>query len=210
MMRVQIMIMMVSLLIPTVLLGGVQIFLAGRKNKWIGLIIPMCSFLAAVVMTASIASMGAFSISPYETSFGDETLDDVRIYIEANTDDSGAITAFRDLRVKNIGTGKTVYYPLEFDEQGNLVGGKEAMQYRRNIERLTKEEKGFFGKSLSKDEMRKLHVKEHFGEYAKVVMVCALYFVPTVIFLVIYFIMRKRAKRKFAARGLEKMMIDDL
>lgn len=41
-------------------------------------------------------------------------------------------------------------------------------------------------------------------------MITLIIYIPCIVFIVIYRVMRRRAREKYAAQGLAKMMIDDL
>ena len=79
-----------------------------------------------ILVPLSIEFIDEFSEIPvWENSYGDETLDDVKIYFGVIDDGSGSPAAFSDLQVKDRNSGEKKWYPMEFDQQGNLIGGKK-------------------------------------------------------------------------------------
>lgn len=64
-MKIQIYIVIVYILVGTVIAGGVQVFLAGRKSKGWGLILPGLSLLFAVYMTG--VSLFVYKGGAYES-----------------------------------------------------------------------------------------------------------------------------------------------
>ena len=70
------------------LLGALELFLAGRKSRWPGLVLPVLLLFLLVPMTISTASV-YFPIPIMNYSYGDETLDNVKIYYGVIYDKEG-------------------------------------------------------------------------------------------------------------------------
>lgn len=209
MLGTQVLILLVYLLIPMVGFGALQVYLSGRKNKKTGWILPALAFVLAAVMTVNLW-VTVSKDTYYDGRFGDETIDDVKIYINVNTNEDGSVRTFSDLEVRNRETGEKTYYALEFDEKGKLIGGEEALQlpYKDEIPRLVGED--FTGKSVSMRQLKWDHVKEHPRLIVIPAIITLIIYIPCIVFIVIYRVMRRRVREKYAAQGLEKMMIDDL
>ncbi|SCJ55437.1 Uncharacterised protein [uncultured Eubacterium sp.] len=192
------------LIFNVIVFGILEFYLAGRKNKWIGLLIPVLSLVLLVPL--SIDFIDEFSEIPvWENSYGDETLDDVKIYFGVINDKSGSPVAFSDLQVKDRSSGEKKWYPMEFDQQGNLIGGKEALKYKSSIEDLSQTDGFFTGKSCSPKAMKWEYVKgREGGRYRSQLILAALYIVVIAFYFFIYWIMRKRLCRREAAVAEEK------
>lgn len=205
----QIIVLILYLMVPMVLFGGLQIFLAGRQSRWPGLILPVFSLILSTLMVANLY-LSIPKDMLYDAVYGDETIDDVKIRIYANLNEAGEIVQFSDLEVKNRETGEKTWYALDYDENGNLVGGEEAMKlpYKAEISRLG--EDGFSGSSVSISQVKRTYIREHLRLFAGPVLISLLMYVPCVVYIVIYRIMRRRTRERFAAKGIEKMMIEDL
>lgn len=191
------------LMINVVAFGILEVYLARHKNKWVGLIIPIVSLVLLVPLTANF--IDAFSPIPvWENSYGDETQDDVKIYFGVVNDPSGKVAAFSDLQVKDRATGEKTWYAMEFDNRGNLIGGKEALKYKESIEDLSHTDGYFTGKSSSPKSMKWQYVKNNVDDYGDRAILMFLNVAVTAYYLIIYKVMRKRLHKKEAARAEDK------
>lgn len=191
-------------IINVVVFGILEFYLAGRKNKWVGLIIPMLSLV--FLIPAAIDFADEFSHIPvWQSSYGDETLDDVKIYFGVIDDESGNHVVFSDLQVKDRASEEKKWYPMEFDEQGNLIGGKEAVKYKARIEDLSQTDGFFTGKSNSPKVMKWEYIKRgEGGRYRTQLILAGLYIATIALYFITYWRMRKRLSRREAAFAIEK------
>ena len=202
--KFEIITILILLVFNVIVFGILEFYLAGRKNKWIGLLIPVLSL--SFLVPLSIEFIDEFSEIPvWENSYGDETLDDVKIYFGVIDDGSGSPAAFSDLQVKDRNSGDKKWYPMEFDQQGNLIGGKEALKYKASIEDLSQTDGFFTGKSLSPKAMKWEYVKGgEGGRYRRQLILATLYIAVIVFYFIIYWSMRKRVCRRETIASIEK------
>ncbi len=203
-------ILLVFLLIPLFLFTVLQIFLASRKNKWLGLILPVLAFLLGTIIVVSVVAL--LPATPVGNSSYGYDADDISARINLYVDEDDHLQFFSDLRITDRKTGEKSDYELEFSESGELIGSKDALQYRKEIETITDGlgKDKLVGTSISRSEMKSLYRKAHKGEtIAKMVGPMAGY-IPFILSLVIYVVARKKVRKSSMAQGVEKMMIDDL
>lgn len=194
----------IAIVFSIILLGALELFLAGRKSRWTGLVLPVLLLFLLVPMTISTASV-YFPIPIMNYSYGDETLDNVKIYYGVIYDKEGKVAAFSDLKVKDKETGEVTWCPMEFDEQGKLIGGEEAMKYKENVERIAgdvAETKG--QKSRSPAQMRWLYVRHNNGGYRDAAVIMALSYLAEILYFCIYGTARKRIRKRERLRQDEK------
>lgn len=194
------------IVVNIVVFGAIEFFLAGRKNKWIGLIIPLLSLMVLIPSTFTFVDV-FFPIPLWEHEFGDETLDDVKIAFGIIYDKKGDIDAISDLQVKDRDTGEKAWYPMEFDKQGRLVGGEDALKYKKYIERLPEPGDLFTGKSCSPQEMKWRYVKNNINGYRDAVISMAMSMISVAFYFIFYSIMRRRLHRREAAVEREKRQL---
>lgn len=189
------MILVISL-VCMILLGGLEFYLAGRKSKWPGLVLPVLA--AVLLLPLSISIVGVyFPVPVSDYSIGDETLEDANVYIGVIYDETDHMAAFSDLKVKSNSTGEVSWLPLEFDEKGELVGGAQAMKYAEAVERLAEDIPEAKGRSSSSpDQMRWQYVKHNKGGYRDAALVTILYSLSVITYFCVYGIMRKRVRKK--------------
>lgn len=205
---VRIVAMGVYLLIPLVLLAVLQVFLSSRKNKWLGLILPVLAFLwGTMIAVGSVALIP--DVSLWNSTAGYDA-DGFRATIGFYVDEKDNLQAFSDLMIEDKQTGETAYYKLEFDENGELIGSKEALEYRDVIETIYDGTDKLYGASTSISEMKSIYRREHLGETIARFAAPLLYYIPLIVFIVIYVFARKKVRRDNMAQGVAKMMIDDL
>lgn len=204
------MILMITVLC-IILLGLLEIFLAGRRSKWPGLFLPVLALALLIPTMVSMAS-AYFPIPIMNYSYGDETLDDVKVYFGVVYDKEGDIAAFSDLKVKSRETEEVSWMPMEFDEKGKLVGGTEVMQYREAVQRLAEDVPEVKGKkSSSPNQMGWQYVKHNNNGYRDAALVMLLSFLSVISFFCIYAAMRKRVGKKERMEYEEKLrLLNDL
>jgi len=187
-----------------IFLGVLEFFLAGRRSKWPGLFLPVLSL--ALVTSLLISMISAFFPVPvWVDSTGDETLDDVKIYFGVVYDKQGQVAAFSDLKVKDKETGEVSWLPMEFDESGALIGGREAMKYEEAILRLAEdvpEVKG--GKSSSPNQMRWQYVKYNNDGYGEAALITILSALSVILYFIIYGWRRSGNRKRIRKEWEEK------
>lgn len=195
------------LIINVLIFGALEIFLAGRKNRWLGLIVPILSVAMLVPSTISFVDT-YFPIPVWETYYGDETLDNAKIYFGFVYDKEGNLVAFSDMQEKDRETGEKTWHPMEFNGQGRLVGGDHVMKYEKSviehINDYSKTDGPFVGKSSSAKEMKWQYIKNNVNGYRDAAILVLLYYLAVVFYFVIYGVMRKRLRRRETVFAEEK------
>lgn len=198
----------VFVLVGTILCGALQVCFAGRKSKGWGMIIPALDVAFAAFMIFAVCFM-FLQATPWENSIGTNR-GDTQLQINYIIDEEeNDIAAFSNLKVKDPQIGEMQYYSLEFDKEGHLIGGKEALKYKKEAEILA-EGMNFSGTSVSDKDLTKIYKEAHTGAFSPAIYLILLSLLPLFIHSVIYVIMRKRLKKANAVKGIEKMRIADL
>ncbi len=199
-----ILIMVVGVII---LLGVLEFFLAGRRSKWSGLVLPVLSLALLIPLLISMAS-AFFPVPVWTYSTGDETLDDVKIYFGAVYDEQDRMAAFSDLKVKDKETGEVSWLTMEFDESGALIGGREAMQYEETVQLLAEDIPEVKGKkSSSPNQMRWQYVKYNHGGYRDAAVITFLYVLSVILYFAIYRWERKNYRTREKRKREEKALL---
>ncbi|MCQ4635964.1 hypothetical protein NE619_04435 [Anaerovorax odorimutans] len=199
-------VLLLLLLIFLLIVGGVflvlQIYLSRRAKAGYGLILPIAGLCIAMLVTWNYLGVGQWS-SGDEVGFEN---DKISAFISFLDDEDGHVIAFSNLMVKDLSNGGTTEYLLEFDQDGQLIGSPEAMQYKEEIMSLPPTK--LTGSSISFDQLMELENKQEaytFTLYSLALI--ALYLIP-VVYLLVY--LRIRLKRKHRSQSVEKMAIKDL
>lgn len=190
-----------------IFLGILEFFLAGRRSKWPGLVLPVLSLALLIPLLISMAS-AFFPVPVWTDSIGDETLDDAKVYFGVVYDEQERIAAFSDLKVKDKKTGKVSWLPMEFDESGALIGGGEAMQYEESILLLEEDFPEIKGrKSSSPNQMRWQYVRYNHGGYRDAAVITFLYVLSVILYFIIYVWERKNYRKQEKRKREEKAQL---
>lgn len=200
-------VLIVYLIIGTVVTGGLQVYLAGRKSKGWGLILPALSLVFTMFIVGTTA-FACVEVTPWDNSTGYDG-DELSMRFDYVYGKDGRVAAFSDLRLIDRTTGKKYVFPMAFDDNGELIGNKEAMKYKDYVETILREQK-FVGNSVSKEDLRRIYMKHHLSEYAPLLFYLLISLVPFIVHTAIYVAVRKRIRRRSDAQALKEMKIADL
>ena len=87
---ISLLIALISILLPVALVVALQVWLCKRKTRWLGLILPVLSFLFSLLLVFSLGAFGL--IQP--GSGGSMTLDENGQVIQQTVTENGMITTY--------------------------------------------------------------------------------------------------------------------
>lgn len=184
-----------------------QFFLCKRRGKWPGRILPIAGFAVAVALTLFIVitHRGYSDIENNALSMSDD-LQELNIYYLDDRD--GDTIAFSHLYIKDIRTGSILECPMTVSPTGALTGGTEALKYKEDIEGSLADMKDMG--SISKVELAEMSEEVNFFPIYSIIMIFSLYFLPPIIYTIMYICLRRRMARMQRLEDVDKMRIEDL
>lgn len=204
-------------LVPVIIVfGGLEIFFASRKNKWIGIIIPIVSCILAITLVVGMLDYIKTSVGETKTSYNTDQYS-VSFYLifkdnYNNTyNKNEKVKAFSTAKIKDKDIGKVYYRSIKFDSHGDLVNSKKLSKYAKGLESCAATYSDIKGKtSKTYSEMRSLYKEKHGNSYVKICLISVIFFIPFLISILIYILFRRKNEIKNAKKDFEKMDIEDL
>lgn len=207
--------------VPVVAFMALMMWLLHRMNRtgrvWAGWMLLAVVFLLITAACFAIARYGVtthFGLQSYQLWPEDKKITDASIDVAYDRTDKKAY-GFSSLQIQYKDGNR--YIPLEFDGRGTLIGSKEAMAYKREIQKALMEsgpKVTLTGKSQSYTALKRiekkyldqksttLHKEVFFNNFMLYHMVTAL--------LLVYFLVDLGRRKKKEKRNTDLIKIQDL